>query len=95
MAPKLYNLIPKSIKSENKINTFKRKLDAFLIKIPDLPPISGYIRANSNSLTEWVASIQEAKRSLVSNSSDDPNLMPEVPSFLSNTAVASTVHGAP
>ena len=66
VAPKLYNLVPKVIKSANNISSFKRKLDIFLMQIPDSPPISGYKRANTNSLTEWVGSIQQAKRSMVS-----------------------------
>ena len=64
LAPKLYNLVPKIIKSAKNINSFKRKLDIFLMKIPDSPPISGYIRQNSNSITEWVGSIQQAKKQM-------------------------------
>ena len=74
-SPKLYNLVPKTIKCARNIVSFKRKLDNFLTKIPDLPPIPGYICANSNSLTEWVANIQQAKLQIVREESDFQNLL--------------------
>ena len=64
-APKLYNLVPKIVKRAENIDSFKRKLDTFLMKIPDCPPVSGYTRANSNSLTEWVGNIQQAKNQMI------------------------------
>jgi hypothetical protein len=74
VAPKLYNLIPKIIKSAKNINSFKRKLDYFVMKIPDTRPISGYKHANTNSLTEWVGCIQQAKKSLLSISEEDDGM---------------------
>ena len=74
-APKLYNLVPKMIKSSRNIASFKRKLDSFLTKIPDLPPIPGYICANSNSLAEWVANIQQVKIQMIREESDSQNLL--------------------
>ena len=74
-APKLYNLVPKMIKSSRNIASFKRKLDNFLIKIPDFPPIPGYTCANSNSLTGWVAYIQQAKIQMVREESDTKYLL--------------------
>ena len=74
-SPKLYNLVPKSIKCARNIASFKRKLDNFLMKIPDFPPIPGYICANSNSLTEWVPNIQQAKLQIVREESDSQNLL--------------------
>ena len=59
--PRLFNLIPGEIKSAQTLLTFKNNLDRFLMKIPDYPPIPGYKRANSNSLVDWVTSIQKAK----------------------------------
>ena len=86
-APKLYNLVPKSIKSSKNIASFKRKLDSFLIKIPDFPPIPGYTCANSNSLTEWVANIQQVKVQMVREESDAQNLL------YKNVEVSQTLDG--
>ena len=36
------------------------------MKIPDYPPTPGYKRANSNSLVDWVTSIQQAKAEMCS-----------------------------
>ena len=63
------------IKSSRNIASFKRKLDNFLIKIPDFPPIPGYTCANSNSLTGWVAYIQQAKIQMVREESDTKYLL--------------------
>ena len=43
------------------LQSFKKQLDHFLMKIPDNPPTPGYSRANTNSLTDWGSSIQKAK----------------------------------
>lgn len=59
--PRLFNLVPGYIKSAKTIETFKKNLDRFLMRIPDYPPIPGYKRANSNSLVDWVSNIQRAK----------------------------------
>ena len=59
--PRLFNLIPGQIKSAQTLQSFKNNLDKFLRKIPDYPPIPGYKRVNSNSLVDWVISIQRAK----------------------------------
>ena len=65
VAPKLYNVIPKSVKSAKTINSFKARLDILLMKIPDYPPISGYKRANTNTLTDWVRDIQRANTEII------------------------------
>ena len=52
--PKLFNIIPKKIKSAKTLNSFKINLQKFLDKIPDNPPIPNYIGQNNNSLLEWV-----------------------------------------
>ena len=64
--PRLFNLVPGHIKCAESIETFKKNLDRFLMKIPDYPPIPGYKRANSNSLVDWVSSIQQAKAEMFS-----------------------------
>ena len=60
-APRLFNLIPAKIKSAKTVEQFKNRLDKMLRQIPDYPPITGYKRENSNSLTEWVSYIKLAK----------------------------------
>ena len=52
--PKLWNLLPKSINTIDRFSLFKVKLDNFILSYPDMPPVSGYTPANSNSLTSWV-----------------------------------------
>ena len=66
--PRLFNQIPGQIKSATSIQSFKKKLDLFLMKIPDYPPIPGYKRVNSNSLVDWVSNIHQAKAEMVSTS---------------------------
>ena len=54
VGPKLFNMIPKSIKTLFfTVNGFKKSLDAFLMNIPDCPPTPGYRSMNNNSLLEW------------------------------------------
>ena len=66
--PRLFNLIPGQIKSADSIQSFKKRLDNLLLKIPDYPPIPGYKRVNSNSLVDWVSNIQQAKAKMISTS---------------------------
>ena len=63
--PKLFNQLPKSIRSVTgvSINTFKRKLDHFLSQLPDQPTVDGYygLRAfSSNSLVDVIPHINRA-----------------------------------
>ena len=51
--PQLWNIILKDIKSIDKLEHFKIKLDKFLNSFPDKPPIAGYAIQNYNSLLEW------------------------------------------
>ena len=53
VGPKLWNLVPKSVKVCSSLNSFKSNLDIFLHEFPDHPPISGYVVQNNNSLLEW------------------------------------------
>lgn len=54
LGPKLWNLIPANITLLTDLQAFKTRLyDEFLSKIPDRPPVTGYVCANNNSLVEW------------------------------------------
>ena len=54
LGPKLWNLLPGKITLCEDLNKFKSQLqDDFLSKIPDRPPVKGYVCANNNSLMEW------------------------------------------
>ena len=56
-APRLFNALPSEIRNfEGSVNSFKGKLDKFLSKIPDQPPLRGYTQqAASNSLIDQLA----------------------------------------
>ena len=54
VAPRLFNILPSSIKQKPNLATFKAALDQLLSKVPDHPPIAGYPCINHNSLTEEV-----------------------------------------
>ena len=51
--PQLWNLLPKHIKEIDSLNNFKANLDKFLCRVPDRPPVAGYMTQNNNSLLEW------------------------------------------
>ena len=54
MGPRLWNVVPKDIKSHQSLITFKCHLDIFLTEtFPDRPPVSGYTTQNNNSILEW------------------------------------------
>ena len=55
VGPRLFNLLPKSLKNIASLPLFKKQLDVFLQNIPDTPPTPGYIASNNNSLVDWVA----------------------------------------
>ena len=46
-APRLFNTLPKNIRGENRFEPFKSKLTAYLLSIPDQPPIKGEQSGNS------------------------------------------------
>lgn len=46
-APQLFNSLPKCIRDEDKYEPFKAKLTAYLLHIPDRPPITGESSRNS------------------------------------------------
>ena len=53
---KLFNCLPKQLKLSKTKESFKRNLDRILRKLPDCPPISGYVRQNDNSIWDWLRS---------------------------------------
>ena len=55
-ACKIWNCLPKYVKEPTSMNIFKNKLDSFLLRVPDCPPVSGYSTMNSNSLLDWLTS---------------------------------------
>ena len=56
-AATLFNGLPKNVKKQNSLEVFKATLDNHLQKIPDLPPVHGYVRANKNSILDWPGSV--------------------------------------
>lgn len=53
MGPKLWNSIPYGLNSLAEFDVFKSRLTAFILKVPDKPPVRGYSPPNSNSLLAW------------------------------------------
>ena len=51
--PKLWNMVPDSVKAENTFDGFKTSLSEFLTSIPDNPPVPGYTPSWSNSLVDY------------------------------------------
>ena len=60
-ATSLFNFIPKSVKNSKTTTNFKLKLDNFLSRIPDTPPVFGYVTVNHNSLLDWARSNWDGK----------------------------------
>ena len=51
---KLWNTLPKAVNSEStSLLCFKNCLDKHLLRIPDCPPVQGYVSANRNSLVDY------------------------------------------
>ena len=53
LGPKLWNAMPYHLNSIADFPAFKAKLTAFLLSVPDKPPVRGYTAQNSNSLLAW------------------------------------------
>ena len=51
--PRLWNSLPANLHSIADLNSFKNNLTAFLLTIPDNPPVRGYSCANGNSILDW------------------------------------------
>ena len=52
-AAALFNKIPKKVKNTDSLAVFKTRLDSYLKKVPDFPPVHGYVRQNNNSILDW------------------------------------------
>ena len=48
---RLWNILPSGLTARTSLDSFKIKLDKFLMEIPDQPPLSGYSHTTNNSLT--------------------------------------------
>jgi ribonuclease P/MRP protein subunit RPP40 len=55
-AAALFNKIPKNVKHTDSLAVLKKRLDSYLSKIPDFPPVHGYARRNNNSILDWASS---------------------------------------
>ena len=53
MGPKLWNCLPTQIRAVSKHDNFKRQMTAFMLSVPDKPPIRGFTPLNSNSILDW------------------------------------------
>ena len=53
LGPKLLNSIPYKLNSLDQFEVFKSRLTAFLLTVPDNPPVKGYVPPDSNSLLAW------------------------------------------
>ena len=57
IGPRLFNIIPGTIKNSANLTTFKGRLDKLLLTLTDEPPTPGYRSSHSNSLLEMVRCI--------------------------------------
>ena len=53
MGPKLWNCLPTKIRAISKHDSCKRQMTAFMLSVPDKPPIRGFTSPNSNSILDW------------------------------------------
>ena len=53
MGPRLWNCIPWHIRAVSKHDGFKHHMTAFMLSLPDKPPIRGFTSPNSNSILDW------------------------------------------
>merc|ERR1711944_72630 len=51
--PQLWNIVPKFIKTIDRLEPFKVELNKWLLNFPDRPPVHGYVTQNYNSILEW------------------------------------------
>ena len=68
---KLFNILPKQLKEAPTKDSFKRKLDRLLSKLPDRPPIPGYMRQNDNSIWDWLRSERISSITELENAEED------------------------
>ena len=55
-AARLWNCLSIEVKSATSLDVFKKRLDIFLLGLPDCPPVPGYSTLNSNSVLDWLSS---------------------------------------
>ena len=53
VGPKLWNILPASVKNEETITSFKAAVYTFCSSFPDNPPVRGYNPLNRNSMLDW------------------------------------------
>ena len=53
LGPKLWNAMPYYLNGISDFAPFKSRLTAFMLSVPDKPPVRGYTTPNSNSLLAW------------------------------------------
>ena len=54
VGPKLWNVLPASIKDEDTITSFKESVYSYCSRYPDTPPLCGKpALQNNNSLLDW------------------------------------------
>ena len=53
LGPRLWNCIPKQIRSSLILESFKEHLTRFMLKVPDKPPVRGCTPPNPNSILDW------------------------------------------
>ena len=53
LGPKLWNAMPYYLNGIAEFAPFKSRLTAFMLSVPDKPPVRGYTTPNSNSLLAW------------------------------------------
>ena len=53
LGPKLWNAMPYYLNGIADFAPFKSRLTAFMLSVPDKPPVRGYTTPNSNSLLAW------------------------------------------
>ena len=68
---KLFNILPKHLKEAQTKDSFKRKLDKMLSKLPDRPPIPGYVRQNDNSIWDWLRSERISSITALENAAEE------------------------
>ena len=56
-APQLFNSLPKNIRDEEKFGPFKSKLTAYLLRIPDRPPIAG--ESSRNTILQYAGRVDD------------------------------------
>ena len=55
-AAQLFNILPKKLKEIETLAKFKSAVDHYIQQIPDQPPVKNYVRANDNSILDWLSS---------------------------------------